>query len=1714
MAEVDALTAARRARQRRRKELQRHGQAVLRRVLGVALLSAAALLYGASSNYTSHKDKEFGSGAGMLYGVGVVALPGTIVGLYVAYGPGNAMSRSARGFAVLVVIPALGVLGIVLNLVLTQQMDRETRNFGVFFGSFAAVLAGLAIHLTWSLVAAANSSSRVPGAAAGWLGTWICVLIMAPLGVAGPLILFRKNGRVLHQWFGVVSPDDEEHSAKPPLQLLPALLVPCVALLVLVHPLVRVTVLRWPVFADGTVPSLRHAPSRCGCLRKPFDALDAILCSSFVIFAASCYYEEMSVPLRLAGASLALVTPWTAAGAARIGAFSGSTDAVWRRATSKFVAPGLVLGLIGLRLGRKSTWFGPLSRVCFGAAAVAALALAARLTVERADDATRVRRATAFAAIGIMPWWLCVVGEVDLQSPTLRGAFIAALPSILAGIRAARDTAPPPRRLDMLRALPHLLLVAIGSYVGIVLALSRLKAGGAGVLFATFVIAPFCTRVGLDTERKVRKYRGLTPRTWLLVVGITPALVIIILTLIRVFFTSTTLTDALQSLLEFKRNDLTDEVRAGCAWLFIAVPCTTVGWDTVEKAAERWRRTARAQLPDRPGYYDELLGSEDSRVHETQARRRWSTINAAIRAGAISQTDEVVETKLQSDYWDHDIKASEAAPAFGGMLCCLVLVPFGVLAPLFFLVDGPTVLLLNKSRLMGALVLAVFVFVTVLTTAANASMDRIKTEKKSKLAGHALRLALRANSVVADGNCARQLFDVRHHHVEMATAALRRRPDAGNARNGRPLTERQHSRVQDAADRALLDDLKRSELRYENVVDASQKALAEVSQPSTGLDALKLRRRNAHASYELLIREDRLLQDEGLYYWRPTEKDEHSMSIINLPVLIDTIAKQYAHDHLIAEAHARKRRKRQEQEEKHHTPRDVSLQIELPSCLKCARKKRDAPVHVEEKRVDPATLKLRNEARVAIDACEQLAEQEGLADQRRKRPWSASVLREAVTGALMGGLDDFLQPLVQLEERLVARARWGLLCDALPVLVERRWSLTPMPPKSTMKYRAALLPRAYKAYVPMTEDSWRTFLSDADVLENGIATLKAELVFAALAQKGEMDYRSFRQAMRQVAVALYPQLPEADALKLLGQKHVFPKVKLAPEREASDLLPYQPESDSPRLLELLKREGGVVRDPAKRKASVETLRRAISSQVIVNENDHCSELAAKAGSTYARKLDIARSACSEAREAVLKAVEKSNSDRRPKTPPEEVVVLSPEEALAKAEQEKKERQEKREKSYYWRLRKKLHDAWKARDEKDEAELELELMRIGVETRGDRPKDWSLISEKVVETLRVSADHERRRSNEFTESAVRFVWSVDNAFAVFDLLMEWFTFSSLGLKGAAGVAWGMERRCTFTKRGCNDVVEDSAPKGLLKLAANAPLLTVDSLRTMQLFWISCIFCCAVPLYLMPAIRQAREQTLGLGEGGKKLSPFSKAGLYFNGIKIVSAAVAPVMTTLFSAFVCDTCEPSPRYLSRMSVRCGSATHVVYLVCGLLAALAYYPLIAYLQPQLQFKSKSLDLKFEPTYLVLVAQTKLSLAVVVNFWSEDRSRRCGEGVTASQRLTQGAQQLGIAAVLCGFLAYRTLQSRPCIVAEFNVARFALLSAAALFLVASLICDGLQRGLSVGMDLARFISAGLWLLAVVVVGWVSRRRLRRIDEERLAAAKDDDDGEDPVLMT
>ena len=189
------------------------------------------------------------------------------------------------------------------------------------------------------------------------------------------------------------------------------------------------------------------------------------------------------------------------------------------------------------------------------------------------------------------------------------------------------------------------------------------------------------------------------------------------------------------------------------------------------------------------------------------------------------------------------------------------------------------------------------------------------------------------------------------------------------------------------------------------------------------------------------------------------------------------------------------------------------------------------------------TCSYENEKCRNVAACEALAKAEGCSSALRG-------LREAVDSALVGLEEASVaeEPLNRLEKRLVARARWRLVLDAVPVLVERRWSLVPSAPSATAQYRSGLLPRAYAGHAKakngelMTGADWRSFLKDAGILGDGerhVPYLKADLIFTSLARTnfGEekcLDYRQFRQAMRQAAVALYPQLPEADALKLLG----------------------------------------------------------------------------------------------------------------------------------------------------------------------------------------------------------------------------------------------------------------------------------------------------------------------------------------------------------------------------------------------------------------------------------------------------------------------------------------------------------------------------------------------------------------------------------------------------
>lgn len=1783
------------------------GKRVLRRVLLLAAVSGAALLYGGASDWTSSASEDFGAGAGVLLGLGAAAVPAAVVGLFVAYGPGTIDGRNKVGFGLLTLLPALALLGCVAPT-LVSGADMEGHQLGAFFGLFAALIAGLATHFLFYLVGAANASPLVPGSAAATLGTLFCVFVMVPVGVYTPMALFKANGDLFDVWFGSVGEEDHAASARPPLLVAPALAVPYVTVLALLHPLIRVSALNLRLY--GSRPeapaSTMEAIRRVGCLRRPFRTADALLVGNGLATVPLCF-ARAEAPARLALGALLLATPWALTVAARLAAADGEADAVWRRATIRFVAPVFGLGLIALNAAQADVagraWYGPLAITFFGAAAVVAASLCARFAARRFPPRARFHNTMAFVGLVAVPWWGFVLASHAAKSAELAVLSLAAVAP--AGVVAVLDAlharsqreGGAPARYEVFAIIPHLLLILALCYVGLNATLVRFKAGGLGVLACTALFAPVATHVGLDEVRRRsdgaprRPLYAWPPRSGrerLLFLSPWPAAL-------------ATAASALTGFapLAFEKGSLLSEAKGGALWLLVAAPAAALGWDAVYAAAAAWRAQAggsHEHVLTRVNYYARLLDEAKGGRPQT--------------AG---EADE--ETKASSRFWRNALSAEiaprEAMPIFSAMLCCLVLVPFGVLAPLFFLSKSASVVLFTKSQLMGLLVAAVFAFVTIVTTSANASMDRIKGEARSKVASYALRLALRKVRVVASVPVARLLYEERAHHVACAVAALEKQKKTG---------KRHRALAEDAADRALADDLRDAKHRMRRVEDCEQRALAEAAEapaakagavtpnavvrftgkiasawgesptaavhdaPATPVIPAAL------AEFDLATAADACADDRRLVFWRSTKREPSCMDLAAVATIVAGVRTK--HDAEVARlrakqqrvaaregaVHARETAKANLKSALDWIPDEEDLTLEPPAwfvnLFSCFAKKPEeavepaipaaTPIDVKRKRrfeaADPAgCAAARTGARAAVAACVALLEERVLVDGRG----DAKGLLAALDDALAGRDTDLGERLTAAERKTVARARWRLVAAAIPTLVTRRWRLRKPSKESTAGYRAALLPRAFCGYASanggaaMVPEDWRSFLKAAGVLGDGerkVSYLKADLVFTSLARvprdapPGQtkpmvredlcLDYRSFRQAMRQAAVALYPQLPEADALKLLGQKHIFPNVRLATKKRARDARVLVDKGGAkpgglPRLLDVLEREKGRERDAAqlsRSRAALEAARTAAAGgkggAASPNRGDPRGEKAASAaGAAYGRALRESRGAFEAARAGLAEATAMSARERdMAEESSDDESAVDVNEALAEAEAKAEieaEADAKARRGCGWnRAKKFLLEALDGSDaQTDDKAMELELLRAGakaseksaeeaLESGQPPPDDWDAAVSVCIQSLRQSADAAVEAEKAHKTRGVKVVKNVDNAFALLDLVIEVVTFMSLGLKGSGGYAWGTTRACEFDKGGC------PAPKtptqerqSALTRLAGLPLLTIQNLNTMQVFWISVVFCFLTPIYLLKAVRLARAQTIGLGPGGAKLKLLSRDWFYFQGIKVAQAGLAPVMATLFSAFVCDTCEPEPKFLSRMAVRCGSFRHVGYVTAGLLACVAYYPVITYLQPQLQFKSKALDLKFEPTYLVVVAQCKLALSVVVNFWSEDRSRRCGGD--SGEALRNGFQLLIISAGLASFLALHTLMTAPCIVPSFNVARAVSLGGSAAFLWASAANFWLQDTstfLRLSKTAARTFSGIGFVAFVAAVNAYGRRRARQLAE---ADDAEDDDSDD-----
>eukprot|EP00948_MAST-09A_sp_MAST-9A-sp1_P002501 g2501.t1 len=177
------------------------------------------------------------------------------------------------------------------------------------------------------------------------------------------------------------------------------------------------------------------------------------------------------------------------------------------------------------------------------------------------------------------------------------------------------------------------------------------------------------------------------------------------------------------------------------------------------------------------------------------------------------------------------------------------------------------------------------------------------------------------------------------------------------------------------------------------------------------------------------------------------------------------------------------------------------------------------------------------------------------------------------------------------------------------------------------------------------------------------------------------------------------------------------------------------------------------------------------------------------------------------------------------------------------------------------------------------------------------------------------------------------------------------------------------------------------------STGSPLITSQRCSLFPIYYWFCLALALVyPFASYYGILCIQKDTLGLVviDGKKRPADFwTPMGLYIFFMETIDAYFMMGMTlTFISSFACDYTDPSNIYMYvDPRVKCFSdPMHFIYMGGSALSLLLFYPMASLLSPQFQFYNHALDVKFNPTYLIMESQTNLILSTlaVVYRWSE----------------------------------------------------------------------------------------------------------------------------------
>jgi len=362
--------------------------------------------------------------------------------------------------------------------------------------------------------------------------------------------------------------------------------------------------------------------------------------------------------------------------------------------------------------------------------------------------------------------------------------------------------------------------------------------------------------------------------------------------------------------------------------------------------------------------------------------------------------------------------------------------------------------------------------------------------------------------------------------------------------------------------------------------------------------------------------------------------------------------------------------------------------------------------------------------------------------------------------------------------------------------------------------------------------------------------------------------------------------------------------------------------------------------------------------------------------------------------------------------------------------------------------------------------------------------WERISEIIMEPL-------QREKDELDTEVPEIEMSLNssNAFAFIAIFQELYTNLSVAFRPEGLVAWGMLGVNTTRINRQQDkevddgqmvvqIVQEHGEGNVLVdffSVAFFEIETSDVYNSYPILILCTVFTAVIFVpYSIPATKMISKGTFGEDENGNEPAAFTKLWLYEKGLNLIGASLfVPIITTLLSVLGCDYEADPPVVLRDESIACWEGIWFLYALLALVGLVTYYPVASFLVPNLQFKNKALDLKWNPSFMVLLLQIKLVQSSVIVFYGD-----------AGQR--EFHMLLWAMLIMYSFTALHIHMSEPCLVKKINRLHACCFLAAAIAVACTLLVFNFE-GTAVRVA-ALILLIVLWVVVVALALHIDAR--------------------------